>query len=191
MTLERMHIYLACVCVLDSPLWLLTEQDMAEKDVSSSSSSSTTVVVPASSPGSNQVSYPRILKVESEVMLEHELIVVDVLLTLARPNPQSVNQDVPATHSSSSNTTAADSFGSTYQIALEVDGPHHYMRNRLSHTDGSSEYRNRVLQRRLGAATGGSGVAIVRTSVWVEQLRDHDARRRYLAELLAASVPPM
>ncbi|EFJ45572.1 hypothetical protein VOLCADRAFT_94031 [Volvox carteri f. nagariensis] len=186
------------------------------------------------------VRHPRILAVESEVLLEPELVVVDVLLTLEADPDANLNSNsnsspfeasspvaaaaapaVAATTAafagnnnnnknnnnnnnssptdyvpssppspSTSSATSTSSAPIQYKLAVEVDGPHHFMRNRLDHQDGTSAYRDRVLQRRLGQQAGGGGVAVVRTRTWVEQLPDDEARRRYLAGLLAASVPP-
>jgi hypothetical protein len=145
-----------------------------------------------------QPHYPRILAVESEVMVEPELIVVDVLLTLERPagryDSRAAVQNVAQHSAVAAADGAATSTGatgsepaaaaSTYRLALEVDGQHHFMRNRLAHQDGASAYRDRVLRRRLGP----NGVVVVPTWIWVEQLRDEKERRRYLAGLLAATA---
>ncbi|GLI71399.1 hypothetical protein VaNZ11_016524, partial [Volvox africanus] len=163
------------------------------------------------------IRHPRIVRVESEVMVEPELVVVDILLTLAQQNtnpsqkiiiPSSapdLNSDldsesvldldldsdldsggqkeavaaaVSVSDMAPTSTSAPTPFGdpntSTFKLALEVDGPHHFMRNHPDHQDGPSAYRDRVLRRRLGQAVGGAGVEVIQTRKWVEQLHDDE-----------------
>ncbi|KXZ53871.1 hypothetical protein GPECTOR_6g789 [Gonium pectorale] len=75
----------------------------------------------------------------------------------------------------------------TYQVAIEVDGPWHQMRNRPLHRDASTSFRDRLLARKLG---GPQNVLVVRTDVWVEQMTGDEERRRALWRALRHTVPP-
>ncbi|GLC66690.1 hypothetical protein PLESTF_000461500 [Pleodorina starrii] len=124
----------------------------------------------------------RILSVDSEFMVEPELVVVDVLLTLeVRQDPDLPDPDL-GRRPEGGGGGEPHAGARVCRLALEVDGPHHFMRNRPMVQDGASAYRDRVLLRRL------DGLAVVPTSVWVERLRDDGERRRYLEERLAEAA---
>ena len=66
-------------------------------------------------------------------------------------------------------------------VAIEVDGPTHFMRNNLTRMNGSTLLRNRMLEAR--------GWRVVRVPV-IQWSKVSSARRQqYLIDLLAA-VPP-
>lgn len=87
---------------------------------------------------------------------------------------------------SSSEREADGGDGGTYLVAVEVDGPLHFMANRHSHMDGRTALRNRTLARMLGPRN----VVCISTKELVEKLRTEEARRQALWELLQGTEHP-
>ncbi|KAG2499889.1 hypothetical protein HYH03_002178 [Edaphochlamys debaryana] len=76
----------------------------------------------------------------------------------------------------------------TYPVAIEVDGPWHFMRNRRSHANAKTSYRNYVLATLLGGEP--ANVITIPTQIWVEMLANNELRRRYLWSMLRKTKPP-
>lgn len=76
--------------------------------------------------------------------------------------------------------------GDTYLVAVEVDGPTHFMANRPDRTDGRTAMRNRTLARMLGPRN----VVCISTKELVVKLKTEEARRQALWERLQGTEHP-
>lgn len=145
--------------------------------------------------------HPGTLQVRFEHLLEPELVPVDLLITMAqtKPAPPSASA-APAPRSPSpagrgrkrtrksqqgADADAEQGSAATWEVALEVDGPMHYMLNDQEHMDGRTVYRDRLLARRLGAAN----VLVLRTRDWIE-LQGPEQKRLAVWRLLQRATPP-